>query len=153
MSKKCKAEDDLLFLKQELKNAEMELNLNVLFPNKNIIKKINGLKRLIKYTESYILLLKNKENLKSLINRKETIKNSILDTSSISEMPDEELENLEGQYGWFSDDISRFDDLEKCYYDMLDTVSKSSYCYPFENYESGEPWKYFLPVSELQKLI
>ena len=101
----------------------------------------------------YILLIKNKENLKTLINRKELIKKSVLDDSRISEMSHEQLENLEGQFGWFSDDISKFDDLEKCYYDILYSVKKGEYDYPFTNYESAEPWKYFLPVSELQKLL
>lgn len=78
------------------------------------------------------------------------LKKLLISNDDIKQMSAEQVEELNGQYGWFADDIDSFKDLNDCLYDLLYT---SNFHMSLRSWESCNPWEYFLPVKRLQKFI
>ena len=76
------------------------------------------------------------------------LKELLINEDDIEQMSAEQVEEFESQHGWFSDNVDDFDDLDDCLYDLFYTDDfHVSLC----SYDSGEKWKYFLPVRRLQE--
>lgn len=78
----------------------------------------------------------------------EELKKLLMCEDDIEQMSAEQVEELESQHGWFSDNIDDFKDLDDCLYDLFDT---DDFHTSLRSYDSGEKWQYFLPVRRLQE--
>lgn len=77
------------------------------------------------------------------------LKKLLISNDDIKQMSAEQLRELDSQFGWFSDDVNKFKDLNERVYDLFYTDSDRD----MRSWESGTRWQYFLPVKRLQEFI
>lgn len=78
------------------------------------------------------------------------LKDLIISKDITQKMSVSEMEELDGQYGWFADDTKEFEDLGLCPYDsVVVPVHDGS----LRLYSTRNEWKYFLPVKNLQRYL
>lgn len=76
------------------------------------------------------------------------LKKLVICKNDIEQMSERQLQELDAQHGWFSDNIERFTDLNKCLYDAVFTR-----LYSLRSCRTCNEWNYFLPVKRLQEFI
>lgn len=79
------------------------------------------------------------------------LKDLVIHRDGIRQMSKEQIEELNTQQGWFSNNIEDFKDfntLNCCWYDGLNSDGLGLY-----SFLSESDWDYFLPVKSLQNLL
>lgn len=81
----------------------------------------------------------------------EELKNLVIHRESLRHMSKEQIEELNTQMGWFSnnlDDFKDFNTLSQCWYDGCNANSIE-----LHSFISESDWEYFLPCKRLQELL
>lgn len=81
----------------------------------------------------------------------EELKNLVIHRESLRHMSKEQIEELNTQMGWFSnnlDDFKDFNTLSQCWYDGCNANSIDLY-----SFISESDWEYFLPCKRLQEVL
>lgn len=78
------------------------------------------------------------------------LKKLLISNDDIKQMSAEQLRELDSQFGWFSDDVNKFRNLNDCLYDLFYTTTFDR---DLRSWEDSKRWQYFLPVKRLQEFI